>query len=447
MTDYFIIGADAAGLSAAVQIKRKRPNATIKIINKGKIISYGACGIPYVISGDIDSEENLIHFTPKSFQEQRGIPVKIREEVTYLDPEEHAVDVTNLDTGASYREKYGKLLIATGAQPILLPFIDKAVEGIFNVHDIEDLRQILAYIQQRHPRTAAIIGAGNIGLELTEAMHKLKIDVLLFDRLRTPAADWPAAIQNAVIEKMKDKGISFIGSTAIEAVLKKNGHFVLKTGPADYNADIVFSVVGIKPATAFCGQSIEKMDNGAILIDRCGQTSAEDVYAAGDCASVFHRILKRQVYFPLGSTANKMGRIAGLNMAGGTVSLPGIVGTQIFKFFELSMARTGLRLDDAKNEGWEASAFSATRLNTAGYYPGAEKVYVEIIKEKVTQSIMGASTICAGNAAQFIDPASVAVFSRMKISDLAWFDFAYAPPYAPVWNALISAAVKASQQE
>ena len=386
MPDYFIIGADAAGLSASVQIKRKRPNATIKIINKGKIISYGACGIPYVISGDIDSEKNLIHFTPKSFQEQRGIPVKIREEATNIYPKEHVVCVTNLDTGESYREKYGKLLIATGAQPILLPFIGKAAEGIFNVYDIEDLRQILAYIQQRHPRTAAIIGAGNIGLELTEAMHKLKIDVLLFDIRKTPAANWPAAIQKAVIEKM---------------------------------------------------------DNGAILIDRSGSSSAEDVYAAGDCASVFHRILKRPVYFPLGSTANKMGRIAGLNMAGGTDSFPGIVGTQIFKFFELSMARTGLSLDDAENEGWEAEAFSATRPNKAGYYPGAEKAYVKIIKDKATQNIMGASTICSGNAAQFIDPAAVAVFSRMKIFDLAWFDFAYAPPYAPVWNALISAALKA----
>ena len=386
MPDYFIIGADAAGLSASVQIKRKRPNATIKIINKGKIISYGACGIPYVISGDIDSEKNLIHFTPKSFQEQRGIPVKIREEATNIYPKEHVVCVTNLDTGESYREKYGKLLIATGAQPILLPFIGKAAEDIFNVYDIEDLRQILAYIQQRHPRTAAIIGAGNIGLELTEAMHKLKIDVLLFDIRKTPAANWPAAIQKAVIEKM---------------------------------------------------------DNGAILIDRSGSSSAEDVYAAGDCASVFHRILKRPVYFPLGSTANKMGRIAGLNMAGGTDSFPGIVGTQIFKFFELSMARTGLSLDDAENEGWEAEAFSATRPNKAGYYPGAEKAYVKIIKDKATQNIMGASTICSGNAAQFIDPAAVAVFSRMKIFDLAWFDFAYAPPYAPVWNALISAALKA----
>ncbi len=443
MPDYFIIGADAAGLSAAVQIKRKHPGASIKIVNKGEIISYGACGIPYVISGDIESEKSLIHFTPESIQKERGLLVKTGEEATDIHPEDHVITVTNLDTGVSYQEEYGKLLIATGAQPINLPFIDKKMEGIFNVHNIEDLRRIMSFIHQRKPRTAAIIGAGNIGLELTEALHKLNIEVCLFDIQETPVKGWPTAIQKAVTEKMKEKGISFFGRTAIKTILKKDSYFVLKTEQADYTADIVFSVVGTNPATAFCRQKIEKLDTGAILIDRSGLTSAKDVYAAGDCASVFHKILNRQVYFPLGSTANKMGRIAGLNMAGTQILFPGIVGTQIFKFFELSIARTGLRKDEAKNMGWEAEAFSSTKPDKAEYYPGADKTFVEIIKDQTTQSIIGASTICSNNAAQLIDSAAVAVFSRLKISELAWFDFAYAPPYAPVWNALISAALKA----
>ncbi|MFC2167321.1 FAD-dependent oxidoreductase, partial [Acidobacteriota bacterium] len=249
MPDYFIIGADAAGLSAAVQIKRKHPNATIKIVNKGEIISYGACGIPYVISGDIESEKDLIHFTPESIQKQRGLLVKTREEATDIHPEDHVVNITNLGTGKSYQEEYGKLLIATGALPISLPFINKTMEGIFNVHDIEDLRQVLTFIHQRKPKTAAIIGAGNIGLELTEAMHKLNIDVCLFDILETPVAGWPTAIQKAVTEKMKDKGISFFGGSAIKTIQKKDNQFVLKTEQTDYIADIIFSVVGTNPAT------------------------------------------------------------------------------------------------------------------------------------------------------------------------------------------------------
>jgi NADPH-dependent 2,4-dienoyl-CoA reductase/sulfur reductase-like enzyme len=209
-------------------------------------------------------------------------------------------------------------------------------------------------------------------------------------------------------------------------------------------ADVVFSVIGIQPATGFCGNKLKKVENGALVTDRRGQTSDKDIYAAGDCTVAYHRILKRNVYFPLGTTANRMGRIAGLNMAGRNIRFPGIVGTQIFKFFELSLAKTGLNLKDIEKEGYEADAFSADRLDKAGYFPGALKASVEIVCERGSGRILGASTVCEGNAAQFIDPAAVAVFCGMSVKDLGWFDAAYTPPYAPVWNALISAALKAA---
>jgi len=445
MADYLIIGADAAGLSAAVQIKRRQPQASIKVINKGRIISYGACGIPYVLSGDIASAADLIHFTPESFENQRGIPVIINREATAVFPEEYSVEVKNLETGQTSRETYKKLLIATGAHPHSLPVIDTAQDGIFSLHTIEDLRRILDFLQDKKPETAAVIGAGNIGLELVEALHRRGIKILLFDIAETPASAWPPSIRRAIVGKLKEKEIFFSGKTTVNAVERKGRSFVLETSSGQFSADILFSVVGTKPATEFCGSSLDTMSNGAIKIDRRGRTSAEDVYAAGDCASVFHQILERNVYSPLGSTANKMGRIAGLNMAGGSVEFPGIIGTQIFKFFELSLAKTGLSLEEAERENREAQVFSAERPDKAGYYPGAEKVSVEIVCEKNTQELIGATAICMGNAALFMDPAAVAIFSKMKASELAWFDFAYAPPYAPVWNALLSSALKAAK--
>ncbi len=445
MADYLIIGADAAGLSAAVQIKRRQPQASIKVINKGRIISYGACGIPYVLSGDIASAADLIHFTPESFENQRGIPVIINREATAVFPEEYSVEVKNLETGQTSRETYKKLLIATGAHPHSLPVIDTAQDGIFSLHTIEDLRRILDFLQDKKPGTAAVIGAGNIGLELVEALHRRGIKILLFDIAETPASVWPPSIRRAIVGKLKEKEIFFSGKTTVNAVERKGRSFVLETSSGQYSADILFSVVGTRPSTEFCGSSLDTMSNGAIKIDRRGRTSAEDVYAAGDCASVFHRILERNVYSPLGSTANKMGRIAGLNMAGGSVEFPGIIGTQIFKFFELSLAKTGLSLEEAERENREAQVFSAERPDKAGYYPGAEKVSVEIVCEKDTQELIGATAICMGNAALFMDPAAVAIFAKMKASELAWFDFAYAPPYAPVWNALLSSALKAAK--
>ncbi len=187
---------------------------------------------------------------------------------------------------------------------------------------------------------------------------------------------------------------------------------------------------------------LQKLDNGAILIDKMGRTSEEDIYAAGDCASVYHRILRRDVFFPLGTTANKQGRVAGLNMAGDNLKFPGIVGTQIFKFFELSLAKTGLSLEEAKKEGIDAEAFSAIRRDKPGYYPGSVKAQVEVICEKDTGEIIGSCAVTEGNAVQFIDPAVVAITGKLTVEDLAWLDAAYTPPYAPVWNALVSAAFK-----
>jgi NADPH-dependent 2,4-dienoyl-CoA reductase/sulfur reductase-like enzyme len=442
-SDYLIIGADAAGLSGASQIKRLKPHASIRVINKGKFISYGACGITYVISGEISSPQKLLHFTPESFKKSRGIEVETRREAVAIFPAEHAVEIRNLETGEVTRERYGKLLIATGAAPKILPFLDYKQEGILKVHDIEDLVRVLAYLEERKPRRAAIIGAGNIGLELTEALHKRGIAVLLFEVLPEPGALWPPLIRKAILKKIDERGVIFLPQTAVDHVVRRDDTFVLETGGRTFEADAVFPVPGTAPATGFCRGRLDLEKNGAVRADRRGQTSDPDIYAAGDCASVYHRILGRNVYAPLGSTANKMGRLAGANMAGTETLFPGIVGTQIMKFFELSVAKTGLSLEEAREEGLRVKAFTASRTDKAPYYPGASAAEVEIICEEGSGKIIGAQAAVEGNAAQFIDPAAVAVFTGMTVRDLGWYDAAYAPPYAPVWNALVAAAQKA----
>ena len=187
MVDFLILGADAAGLSAAVQIKRKLPQASIQVISKGKYISYGACGIPYVISGDIADALKLVHFTPESFEKSRGVPVKTGHEAVDVFPEERTVEIKNLSSGELYRESYGKLLLGTGAQARSLPFIDSGLDGVFELHTIEDLDKVKAYLDKKKPQRAGIIGAGNIGLELSEALHRRGMEVLLFDVFPEPA--------------------------------------------------------------------------------------------------------------------------------------------------------------------------------------------------------------------------------------------------------------------
>ena len=446
MADYLIIGADAAGLSAAVQIKRRLPDKEIKIINKGRFISYGACGIPYVVSGDISGSQKLVHFTPESFEKARGLPVHILQEAVDVFPEEHTVEIRDLNTEKTFREAYGKLLIGTGARPVRLPFIDYELEGVFNLHTIEDLDRVLVFLEEEKPREAAIIGAGNVGLELAEALSRREIGVRLFDIAPEPAFLWPPLIRKAVAGKIREKRIGFFGGEAIRSLERRDGRLALSTETgAVHEADVVFSVVGTVPATEFCRDKLNTKKNGALFADRRGQTCDPDIYAAGDCASVYHRLLDRNVYFPLGSTANKMGRIAGINMAGGDIQFPGIVGTQILKFFELSLAKTGLSREEAEKEGFRTRHFSATRPDKAAYFPGAAPAKVEVACEEDSGVLLGAAAVSESNAAQFIDAAAVAVFAGMGVEDLGWFDSAYAPPFAPVWNALISASLKSSK--
>lgn len=443
MSDFLIVGADAAGLSAAVQIRRKNPRASLKVISKGRTISYGACGIPYVISGDVASADKLIHYTPERMEKERGIKVEILREAVGIDLEAGDVEVKNLENGDIMREKFGRLLIATGATPRRLPFLDYEAEGVFNLHDMDDLGRILAFMNERRPRTAAVVGAGNIGLELTEALRVRDMEVVLIDILETPVSTWPSLVREAVLREMRSRGVRFAGGAGIEETVRRGSGFALRSNKGDFEADVIFSVVGVRPAVEFCGGKIKVLENGALLTDAFCRTSAADVYAAGDCAAVHHRILDRPVWMPLGSTANKAGRVAGINMAGGSVEYPGIVGTQVFKFFGLSLARTGIGVDEAAAAGIDAVAVSSAARDKPGYYPGAGTVEIEIVCEKGSGRLLGAAVVSPDNAVIIIDAAAAAVTAGMTVRDLAWLDAAYTPPFAPVWNALSLAAFKA----
>ena len=443
MNDFLIIGADAAGLSAAVQIRRKRTQAGLKVINKGRTISYGACGIPYVISGDVAAPDKLIHYTPETMEKERGIKVEILREAVGIDPEAKYVEVKNLETGEVNRETYGRLLIATGATPRRLPFLDYAAEGVFHLHDMDDLGRILAFMNEKRPRTAAVIGAGNIGLELAEALRARDMNVVMIDILETPIATWPSLVREAVLREMRSRGVRFAGGAKIEETVRRGSGFALRSNKGDFEADVIFSVVGVRPAVEFCGGKIKALENGALLTDAFCRTSAADVYAAGDCAAVHHRILDRPVWMPLGSTANKAGRVAGINMAGGSVAYPGIVGTQVFKYFGLSLARTGVDAEEAAAAGLDAFTVSSAARDKPGYYPGAGTVEIEIVCEKESGRLLGAAVVSPDNAVIIIDAAAVAITAGMTIRDLAWLDAAYTPPFAPVWNALSLAALKA----
>jgi CoA-dependent NAD(P)H sulfur oxidoreductase len=443
--DFLIIGGDAAGLSAAVQIRSADTKSSIGILEKGEIISYGSCGLPYAIQGIIPDFDDLIHFTPKSFSAQYHIDVMVLTEAVSVDFKEKTV--TTVQTGESQEKNYltyNKLLIATGAAPVKLSQLDYRSGLIFSLKSVTDGRMIRKFTDESNPCNIIIIGSGYIGLEMADVMITSGKKVTILDMEKEPLSRMPGQVRETVKKKFTDNKIEFFGETEILSSRKdeKINQIILITNRGEFRADMVIAATGIKPVTEFLDSTELKMNRGAIEVDQRGLTSIPDVFAAGDCAMVYHKLLDKNVYMPLGSTANKQGRIAGQNMAGITISFPGIIGTQVFKFFDIAIAKTGLSEEEAKSAGMPAVTVSADRPSKAGYYPGAVKISVTLTIHQETGVILGGLYIGPVDSAVMIDTAGVMAQSKMQASEIAYFDSAYAPPVAPVWNALISAAGK-----
>ncbi|MCB1169208.1 MAG: FAD-dependent oxidoreductase [Leptospiraceae bacterium] len=438
--DYLIIGADAAGNSAVGQIRRNDKSGTIGILEKTEIISYGACGLPYAISGSVKSFDDLIHFDGPTFGEKTKSDVLLRHEAIAVDTNRKIVRVRTPDGESEIG--YGKLMIGTGAPAIRLPFVDYNSSRVFELKTVPDGQAIQKFIQENGAKKAAIIGAGYIGLEAAESFREMGLEVSIFEALDRPVPRLPESLSKSIVSQMKEHGIDFKPQSKVQSVKDTGSAIELSTEAGSESFDLLLVAVGVRPATQFLEGSGIELQKGAIVVDQYGQTNVEGVYSGGDCALAYHKLLKKAVYYPLGHTANKQGRIAGMNMSGEQIAFPGIVGTQVFKFFDRAYALTGLSAQEAKDAGIEFEETSAMRPSRAGYYPGSDKVKMTLLLDKKEGTLLGAAMFGPLDSYGLIDAASALVNMRAKADEIAWMDFAYAPPFAPVWNALISAAGK-----
>lgn len=438
--DYLIIGADAAGNSAVGQIRRNDKSGTIGVLEKTEIISYGACGLPYAISGSVSSFDDLIHFDGPTFGEKTKSDVLLKHEAIAVDTRKKVVRVRNAEGEVDIG--YGKLMIGTGAPAIRLPFVDYDCPRVFELKTVPDGRAIQEYIKKNGAKKAAIIGAGYIGLEAAESFREMGLEVTIFEALDRPVPRLPEGLSKSIVSQMKDHGIDFRSQNKVSQVKESDSGVEVKSDSGSETFDLLLVAVGVRPATQFLEGSGIEMEKGAIVVDQFGRTNVADVYSGGDCALAYHKILKKPVYYPLGHTANKQGRIAGMNMSGSEIPFPGIVGTQVFKFFDRAYALTGLSAKEAIEAGYEIEEASAMRPSRAGYYPGSEKVKMTLLLDGKDGTILGAAMFGPLDSYGLIDAASALVNMGAKADEVAWMDFAYAPPFAPVWNALISAAGK-----
>jgi len=422
-----IIGAVAAGTSAAAKARRNSEDIEIAIYDKDSFISYSGCGMPYYIGGEVENINELIPRDPEFFKKKYNVDIFIQHEVLSINTLEKKLEIKNLTTGNMIEDHYDKLIIATGAASMVLPISGADNINVFTLRNITDMNHIKSYISQNQPKTAAIIGTGFIGLEVCENLKNMGIEVTLIEKLPqvTPGLDSDMALY--VRDCLVKNGVRVILEASIsniteEGVSLSNGEFI--------NAQMVLIAAGVKPVTDLAKKAgVELGITGAIKTDQKMETNLKDIYACGDCVEQFHIVTEKPVYRPLGSTANKTGRIAGDQVTGGKLTFRGILGTGIFKIFQMTIAQTGLTEKEARANGYDIVICHNIKPNKPEYMGGKEMV-IKAVADKKDGRLLGVQIIGYEGVDKRIDVFVTAITYKAKVEDLFHLDLAYAPPFS-----------------
>ena len=422
-----IIGAVAAGTSAAAKARRNSEDAEIVIYEKDSFISYSGCGMPYYIGGEVESADELTPRDSAFFKSKYNVDIFTLHEVLSLNPYEKIMEVKNLSSGEVFTDTYDKLIFATGARAVTPPI--KGVDGsnVFTLRNIGDMNKIKAFINANSTKSAVIIGTGFIGLEVCENLKRLGVDVTMIEKLPqvTPGLDSDMAVY--VKEHLEKNGVSVLTGASANEITENS--VVLSDGKS-INADMVLLSTGVRPNIEIAKQAgIEIGITGAIRVDEKMRTNLQDVYACGDCAEQFHVVSGKPVYRPMGSTANKTGRIAGDSLTGGNLEFRGILGTGIFKIFDMTVAQTGLSEREAIEQGYDVVVCHNIKPNKPEYMGGKEMI-IKGIADKKDGRLLGVQIVGFEGVDKRIDVFVTAITFKAKVEDLFHLDLAYAPPFS-----------------
>ena len=426
-----VIGGDAAGMSAATNARRGRPDLEIIALEQGAHTSYSACGIPYVVGGSVGGIDDLVVRTPQEFRDQHRIDVRTRHRVTGVDLSARRVEVRALDQARTLHLGFDHLVLATGARPLRpdVPGVDQ--DWVHGVQTLEDAAGLLAAAASGRCRDVVIVGAGYIGLEMAEAFVDRGARVTLVDRRPYPLGSVDEPIGSRITEVLEGYGVTVRCGVDVKGI----GDHVVETSDGSLVADLVVLGTGVTPnSSLLIDAGVAAGAKGAVRVDHRQRTSVEGVWAAGDCADVFHQVSKERVHIALGTVANKTGRVAGLNIGGRYASFPGVLGTAVTRVCEVEIARTGLDSAEADRAGIEFVVGEAVSTSRAGYYPSAVEVLVRLLAEKGSGRVIGGQLIGADRVGKRIDVVATAMVGSLTVYDLVDLDLAYAPAIATTWD-------------
>jgi NADPH-dependent 2,4-dienoyl-CoA reductase/sulfur reductase-like enzyme len=439
-----VIGADAGGMTAASQARRRVPAEKLEIVavDRGGHASYSACGIPYWIGGAVGSADDLLTRSVAEFAKM-DIDVRLRTEAVGLDLDAGVVTVRTGD-GAEQRLGFDELVLGLGATPVR-PDIDGIdAPGVYGVQTLDDGEAVLAAVAGA--RRAVVVGGGYIGLEMAEAFVERGLEVTVVEAAPQPMSTLDPDMGALVAEAVRGLGITLLTGTPVTAVATGDDGRAraVVTADGELPADLVVLGLGVRPNTALPGAAGVRLGvTGGVVTDmRMRTASHEHVWAAGDCVETLHRVSHAPVHVALGTHANKQGRVAGINLGGGYATFPGVVGTAVTKVCDLEVARTGLREADAERAGLRYVSSVVESTTRAGYFPGAAPITVKLIAEKRSGRLLGAQIVGREGAAKRIDVLATALWNEMTVEEVSGLDLSYAPPFAPVWDPVLIAARK-----
>lgn len=435
-----IIGGVAAGMSAASKLRRSDRESTIVVYEKGGTLSYGACGLPYFIS-DENQDASLMLAKSKEDFEAVGIICNLYCEVVKIDSNDKKVLVKNHANGQLFTDNYDKLLIASGASPIIPNLPNVNLKNIVTLKSYEDGFFIKDILNDETVKNVVIIGGGYIGVEMAEACVQLKKTTRLIELMPRVLTTFDEEFSKKAHEELQRAKVLLNLNERVTGFRGINKVTTVVTDKAEYPADVVLISVGIRPTLQFLKEiPIALSKNGAIIIDREGRTNIPDIYAAGDCAEIYHMEKQENAYIPLGTTANKMGRIVGENLSGKHQKYIGALGSAAIKVFDLDFARTGLSELEAQSLCIDYDTVTVTSSNHALYYPNPTPITLKIIYDKKTKRIIGAQAVGKKDVVLRINMVAIAIQGKLTLEELGYADLCYAPPFSTVWDIVNIAA-------
>ena len=427
-----IVGGVAGGATAAARIRRLDEKAEIVVFERSGFISYANCGLPYYIGDVIVDQEELTLQTPESFFARFRVDMRVRYEVTGIDPDKKTVSVKNLVTGDEFEESYDKLILSPGARPTQPRLPGVGLDRLFTLRTVEDTLRIKEYIDKNHPKSAVLAGGGFIGLELAENLRELGMEVTIVQRPRQLMNPFDADMAAFIHAEMIRHGIKLALGHTVEGFEENEGGVdVLLKDEQPIHADMVVLAIGVTPDTELAKKAGLKLGiKESIVVNDRMETSVPDIYAVGDAVQVRHYVTGKDALISLAGPANKQGRIAADNICGGDSRYAGSQGSSVIKVFNMTAAVTGINETNARKEGLSVDKIILSSMSHAGYYPGGKVMTMKVIFEKETYRLLGAQIVGSEGVDKRIDVLAAAIHAGMTATELKELDLAYAPPYS-----------------